>query len=147
MDLRSSNMRVLMPSVPMNAGEELLAHKHDDDHTTFILGDSEFEISLLTVTEADASGYPVAYTADFVHTIKGTDPVPFMLIMKGRWHKLKSKKDGSRYACAMPNMKPHALTTGAPPTLKRDEDGHLWAYIDENIMKTHNAMAWVEEHR
>lgn len=147
MDLRSSNMRVLMPSVPMNAGEELLAHKHDDDHTTFILGESEFEISLLNVTEEDASGHPVNFTAAFTHTIKGTDAVPFMLIMKNRWHKLKSLKDGSRYACALPNMKPHALTTDEPPALKRDEQGHLWGYIDENIIETKNVMDWVEKYR
>lgn len=138
MELISGNIFIRVPVEPMKAGEAVLGHAHNFDHTTVCLSGA-LEIVLLDVLEFDAVGRP-AKTVDVErHIIRAGDKVPLMLILKGRWHAITALEDGSRYGCFYSHQYPQALnmmepgSVQIPPVTKRDEDGNLWYRVNEDI--------------
>lgn len=138
MELISGNIFIRVPVEPMKAGEVVLGHAHNFDHTTVCLSGA-LEIVLLDVLEFDALGRPVETREVERHIIRAGSKVPLMLILKGRWHAITALEDGSRYGCFYSHQYPQALnmmepgSVQIPPVTKRDEDGNLWVRVNEDI--------------
>lgn len=138
MELISGNIFIRVPVEPMKAGEAVLGHAHNFDHTTVCLSGA-LEIVLLDVHEFDAFGRPTKSSEVERHIIRAGDKIPWMLILKGRWHAITALEDGSRYGCFYSHQYPQAINmmepgnVPTPPTTKRDEDGTLWVRVNEDI--------------
>lgn len=124
----------------MKAGEIVLGHQHNFPHPTFVTHGA-LEISLLDVQETDGKGRPLKATVSETFVIRASDEQNFLLIQKGRFHKLTALEDGTRYQCIYPHRLEQAVTLHAPgqqheaPFTKRDENGVLWIRIDEKIVE------------
>lgn len=145
----SGNIFIRTPSDGMKAGEVVLGHMHHFDHTTLCLAGA-IEVSLLRVTEAREDTLPLEAEVDCSVTLRAGDPEPWFLVMKGRYHMIRSLEDGSRYGCIYAHQMPQAITD-APgqqaqkPYTKRDDDGTLWVRVDERVVQ--DSMGWVEAYR
>lgn len=138
MELISGNIFIRVPVEPMKAGEAVIGHAHNFDHTTVCLSGA-LEIVLLDVLEMDAYGRPTQTKEVERHIIRAGSKVPWMLILKGRFHAITALEDGTRYGCFYSHQYPQALnmmepgSVQIPPVTKRDEDGNLWVRVNEDI--------------
>lgn len=150
MEFVSGNIFIRVPKEAMKAGETVLGHAHNFDHTTVCLAGA-LEISMLKVLSVNAEGQPVDIEVEYTTTLRAGVPVPWHLILKGRRHMLKAVEDGTVYGCFYAHQMPQALTVGEPggrvnpPYTKRDDDGTLWVRVDENIVQ--ETSSWVEAYR
>lgn len=150
MEYISGNLFVRVPQASMKAGEVVLGHTHNFDHTTYVQKGS-MEISLLNVTEVDANGNPLESTVDMSRVIHCTDQQNWCLILKGRYHLLRALEDGTVYHCIYAHREPQAMVISGPaversnPMYQRDESGVLWMRIDEKIVQETNA--WADAYR
>ena len=140
MELMSGNIFIRLQWEPMKAGEAVLGHTHNFDHTTVCLSGA-LEIVLLDVLRMGACGRPEETKEVERRTIRAGDQIPWMLILKGRFHAITALEDGTRYGCFYSHQYPQALNAEEPgnvpqlPTTRRDEDGTLWVRVNENIVQ------------
>lgn len=124
----------------MKAGEEVVGHRHNFDHTTYIKRGA-FEVSLLA-----EDGVTPAWT----RIVRASDDVNWVLILKGRMHRLVSIEDGSVYHCIYAHRLPQALTIHEPgrapqdPQSVIDSRGVRWYRADDGVVDT---SAWAEAYR
>ena len=150
MELMSGNIFVRVPQAPMSKDLVVLGHAHNFDHTTVVFAGS-LEISLLNVKTVNAEGNPLDADVMYSKIVSAGDPVPWHLILKGRWHTLRALEEGTRYGCFYSHRIPQALVvdgppeTDQPPYTKRDENGTLWVRVDEKIVQ--NTTHFVEGYR
>lgn len=115
---------------PMTKGQQVIGHKHNFDHVTFVWG--AIEIDTLEVLSTDALGNPHEFKVLSTHLVRGPSAMPFFLVPKGVWHRLTAMEESSSYQCVFPWRKPQAVTMfeqgGFPqkPYFKVDEDGTVW---------------------
>jgi hypothetical protein len=140
MELSFGNIFARLPSGFMAAGQTLLGHQHHMDHTMFCLN-GEIEAGLLDVKTYDAAGMPLEAEVVKTFVLTPEDEVPGLLILKGRWHTLRAKKDGTRYMCVYAHRFPQALTMHEPgqapqlPYTRKDPDGTIWYRGDDTIVQ------------
>lgn len=143
MQFDCGSLRFRVPSGPMSAGSMVIGHAHNFGHVTMVKSGS-FKVSKLTGVECDAMGRILKAEIEICTTVRASDPMSFCWIEKGVWHQLEAMEDGSEYICAYPHRFEQAHTMGAKgrqdavPTHKRDDDGNLWAYVDETIVEVTN---------
>jgi hypothetical protein len=136
------NIFARLPSGFMKAEEVVLGHQHHMDHTTFCLN-GELEVDLLEVKIVDAFGRPLDAKVVETFTLSPEDEVPGLLILKGRWHIIRAKKDHTRYMCVYAHKFPQALTMHSPgqtpqlPYTRKDPDGTIWYRGDEAVVQDH----------
>lgn len=123
----------------LRSGEQVVGHKHNFDHTTYVKRGS------FLIEQLDELGSPV-----FSKVISSEDEVNWILIPKGKIHRLTSQSDGSVYHCIYSHRLPQALTLHEPgqqaqPELTfTDKDGVVWYRSNDKIIDT---SSWVEAYR
>lgn len=146
MQFDCGSLRFRMPNEPLPKGFIVVGHAHNFGHPTIVLAGA-FKISSLKGVEVDALGRLVKAEIDQTSIVHASAVRPFQWIEKGVWHQLEALEDGSRYICAYPHRFEQAITLENPgqqdavPTHKRDEDGNLWAFVDESIIEVTNNWA------
>lgn len=124
----------------MSNGDTVIGHKHNFDHTTYVKSGSML-IELLNVTKIGAFGEVEEAEVEKSFTINSQDDINFVLIKKGKFHKLTALEDGTSYHCIYSHRYPQALSIGNPgqmpelPTTKRDADNTLWVRVNEDIIQ------------
>ena len=140
MEYMSGNIFIRASSSPMRKDELVLGHRHNFDHTTVVLAGA-LEVSLLTAKTVNAAGNPLDADVEWSQVIRAGDQIPWVLILKGRFHMLRALEDGTRYGCFYAHQMPQALTVEnpgerhQPPYTKRDNAGVLWVRVDEKIVQ------------
>jgi len=124
---------------PMAAGDVVVTHAHNFDHTTYC------PVGALRVELLAEDG-----SVEASRDIRATDEVNFFLILKGKFHRLTALEDGTRYQCIYAHRMPQALTIppgelDTPPHTKTDDLGYLWVRADNTIVQ--DPVGWVEAYQ
>jgi hypothetical protein len=149
---RAGPIRVNKPCGPQPKGVRIPSHCHNFDHPTFALAGA-WRVVLLKNVIVDAFGGFVSGETDLEIVIRASDRKNWFLVMKGRWHYLEALEDASDYMCVYPHRSRQAIsldqrgTLRQPPYTKRDENGHLWEWVDETIIENPEGDDWVEAYR
>jgi hypothetical protein len=149
---RAGPLRVNQPFGPMPKGATILAHCHNFDHPTFAWAGA-LAVRLMKNVVVNAFGDYVSGEVAVEHVIRYGDQVDWILVPKGTWHEIVSLEDGSVYRCIYPHRAKQAIsldqrgTLAQPPYTKRDENGHLWEWVDETIIENPEGDDWVEAYR
>lgn len=145
MEYMSGNIFVRTNDVPMRAGEVVLGHRHNFDHTTFVKR-GRLEVNMLDVRTVNAYDQPVEAVVVESIILDPADAIDWRLIPKGRYHMLRALEDGTFYRCIYSHQFPQALTLDRPggqkqlPYTMRDEGGVLWVRVNEKIVQ--DTAAW-----
>lgn len=150
MEYLSGNIFIRAPHRPMHAGETVLGHLHNFDHTTYI-NKGAMEINLLEVLAVNGHGHPLQARVAESRIIRASDEVNWFLVLKGRYHVLKALEDNTVYHCIYSHRLPQAITLDQPgqrlqlPYTRRDDDGTLWIRADEKVVQ--DTAGWAEAYR
>lgn len=150
MDYKSGNIFIRAPVLPLSKGQVVDGHKHNFDHTTYIKAGAA-RIELLDVASFDVTDAPAVFTVVASKIIHATDEINWMLIMKGRFHRITALEDGTMYHCIFSHKAPQVVSLTNPgmqaqePYSKRDENGTLWVRVDETVLQ--DTADWIENYR
>lgn len=150
MEYISGNIHVRVPQEAMHAGQVILGHRHNFDHTTYIQKGS-VEVSLLKATRVDELDRPLDAEAEITRVIHCTDVQNWFLILAGRFHLIRALEEGTVYHCIYSHREPQALVLSGPdmarskPMHRRDDDGTLWLRVDEKVVQS--TSEWADAYR
>lgn len=141
MEKISGNIMIRVPNEPMKAGEVVIGHQHNFDHTTFCRWGG-IRVDALDVKEVNADGNPIQ--AEIVASVelwagKNLSAENWALIEKGRFHQITALTDDTVYQCVYSHRVPQAYSAWpagqrpAKPLFQRDANGDLWMRVDEKI--------------
>lgn len=151
MEFTSGNIYIRAPiDGSMKAGETVVGHAHNFDHTTYVKAGA-LEICLLEPTELNANGLPIKAEVVFTKIVSAKDEQNWLLILRGKYHSLRALEDGTVYHCIYSHRLPQAITLESPgeqpmETLtKTDENGVVWYRPDPRIVQ--DTCNWLEAYR
>lgn len=143
MEYLSGNIFVRQCGV-MKAGEVVVGHRHNFDHTTFCrAGALRIELVQeggpeMTDDEALAAGVARRFI------LRASDPINWMLIRAGRYHRITALEDGSIYQCIYAHRAPGALAENESIT-RVDPDGSEWVRVNPDIVQ--DSARWAQAYR
>jgi len=146
MEKISGNIFIRVPNEPMKAGQVVVGHQHNFDHTTFCVAGG-LRVDILDVHEVNADGNPIAATIAASAELWAGDNYTgqnWQLIQKGKFHQITALTDGTVYQCVYSHRAPQAISMWPAgqreerQLLKRDDAGVLWMRIDEKIVQDSN---------